>query len=160
MASIVVYKVNGSTENRFEGMKEAGRRIALATAATQDPDIILIKTIDDFIADAQYRVKYTHSDMQEYQLSLDGAAGNGKYKYTAGSTLVNLKIKAQIDKVDNKHDGTPDITKQNMNLTAPRDAVSLATGSYLDKVLADVGAAATDDNRRYLFGTIILRRCR
>ncbi|MER8809274.1 hypothetical protein [Mesorhizobium australicum] len=164
MASIVVYKMVQGAEDRFQGMKEAGDRIASATQnPNNDADVILIKTLDDLITEkdstglALYKVKYTHSDGKEYDLEIDTNNGNppsgGKYRYNVHGNYIKLKIEAKRDKADSNGN-------ENMRLTAPRDAVVLANGSYLDKVITDVGGVVTDDVRKYLFGTIMLRRCR
>jgi len=164
MASIVVYKMVQHVEKRFEGMKEAGDRIAAATQnPNNDADVILLTTLDDLITEkdtggaALYIVRYTHSDGVEYPLQIDTNNGNppsnGKYKYNVNGNYIKLKIDAKRDKPDTNGN-------ENMRLTAPRDPVTLANGSYLDKVIADVGGVVSDDVRKYLFGTIMLRRCR
>lgn len=161
MASIVVYKIVQGVEDRFQGMMEAGMRVAnaLNTAGAMETTI-LIGTLDGLIAerDAQnkpvYSVKYTHTNGQEYPLVNDGNLGSGKYEYTVPvNNTIKLKITPQRDK--------PNKGNENMHLTAPRDAVSLTQGSYLDNVLKDVGIQNPSDNqRKYMFGTIIFRRCR
>ena len=164
MASIVVYKIVQGVENRFEGMKEAGDRIATATQnPNNDADVILIKTLDNLITEkdsagaALYKLRYTHSDGTECVLEIDTNNGNppsnGKYKYNVNGNYIKLKIEAKRDKPDSNGN-------ENMRLTAPRDPVPLANGSYLDKVITDVGGVVSDDVRKYLFGTIMLRRCR
>lgn len=167
MASIVVYKIVPGGEDRILGMKEAGDRIASATHDPDaTPDVILLKTLDDLIAEKdasggpRYKVKYTHADYKEYVLEIDTNSGNppsnGKYKYnmsTAGTDYKKLKIVAKKDKTEGSGN-------ENMHLTAPRDPVNLVDGSYLDYVISDIGGTPSDEARKYLFGTIILRRCR
>jgi hypothetical protein len=160
MASIVIYKMVNRVEDRFQGMMEAGMRVAdtLDDAGTT-PKKILIDTLDGLMSERDasgqpvYVVKYTHTDGKEYELA-DAGSGPGQYEYVLPDhSTKKLIVHAQQDKESGGN--------ENMHLTAPRDTVSLAQGSYLDKVLQDVGINnPTDDQRRYMFGTIIFRRCR
>jgi len=156
MSSLVVYDLtqSGDVLQRQSGMREAAER-AISKLPTNDANQIIIKTIDDLVAHADFDVRYIDRDTQnEFTIRLDGAAGSGKYKYNNGSFDVKLKIVAKVD-----HESSP--RNETMHVTAPRDdTIDVTSSGYLAKIIGDVGGTWSENRAKYMFGTVLFRRCR
>jgi hypothetical protein len=156
MASFVVYDNTQATDRdkRIGGMREAAERIIASMGSTDDPGEIIIDNIDDLINHANFDVKYTdRATGNEFSLSVV-KAGAGRYRYNNGTSNVKVRLSAHKDREESRRN-------ERMNVTAPGDSlVDLGSSGYLAGIISDLGGTWTPDRAKYLFATIVLRRCR
>jgi hypothetical protein len=165
MSDIVVFDLNkpldpdGSDRaQRQSGMERLGK---IFNEKFMDPNKtdfqVVNETIQDVIALNNFIVTYKD---RANVLSIKSRS-KGTYYYDKTTTPKKvLRLKARKDEKENYDGDYLDV----MNIAVPAGNFDLidpaAGGTYLSKVITDLGATDSESRRKYLLGTITFRRCR
>lgn len=160
MGSIVVYRDTDNSHTDAErqaGMVEAGQRVQVKLSANSNYKRAVLETLEELIDDANFDVRYEF-------LRPNGAPRSRALKKTAIKQLFELvsgdgssagHLILRVDRDDQPVDAFE------MTIMVPRRSQSGTAFEYLGKVLDDLEAIAeTDNQKRYLQGTLLFSRCR
>jgi hypothetical protein len=163
MTDLIAFDLSKGTdqEQRLYGMKALGKIYNDRFKAGMSPFQVVNGTIQQIIDDFD---PITHNIVVTYKekanvLSIKSRS-KGTYYFTTAAPRKVLRLKARKDEKEDYDGDNLDV----MNIAVPAGAFDLIDppggGTYLSKVITDLGAEDSLDRRQYLLGTITFRRCR